>query len=396
MSARVQDERLFVDDVVTALTGTVMPSGDARPVFEDQMKRATEEFDLRTAEAFARALLEALCQEPIDPRRLEALLILGLAHPTILEHHRISLPKEGQRLAAMLTAQGQHERARTLLDVISKAVSDTTENEPAVAALSASNGFEFPPSTSGATSVTPNANAPIAGPPLNLLERDHARIEMLLRQADEAAARGRTSQAILCLQEVVSLDRNRRDVTRMIRDLRWQEQERRARSIRRSKVAAWVLAIVAATAGLAWREHGVSRRFDAIPRATPGEIASLRARIESIDALITVEKAWLGMGSALSERSDLEKAAREIEAVAAAKAAEVRLEVSQSSELAESTRSRGMLLAQQGRFDDALVELRRALELGGKDWSARSDVETNVAAIAEWIEKGPEGKGHVR
>jgi len=397
LNARAQDERLFVDDVVTALTGTVVPSGEARPVFEDQMKRATEEFDLRTAEAFARALLEALCQDPIDPRRLEALLILGLAHPTILERHRISLPKEGERLAAMLAAQGQHDRARTLLEVISQAANAATEIEftdaPQVAPAKSGTAANAP--TSAAPSSNSNSNA-AAEPAPHAVERDHARIEMLMRQADEAAARGRTTQAILCLQEVVTLDRQRRDVTRMIRDLRWQEQDRRARSIRRSKLAALVLALVAAAAGLAWREHGVRLRFEAIPRATPGELASLRARIDSIDALISAEKAWIGMGAALSDRSDLEKAVAEIEAREAAKASEVRLEVTLSADLAESTRSRGMMLAQQGRFEDALVELRRALELGGTDWAARRDVETNVVAIAEWIEKAPERKGHVR
>lgn len=396
MNARAQDERLFVDDVVTALTGTVVPSGEPRPVFEDQMKRATEEFDLRTAEAFARALLEALCQDPIDPRRLEALLILGLAHPTILERHRISLPKEGERLAAMLAAQGQHDRARTLLEVISQAANAATEVEFTEAAQTAankttSNGANAAPAASGQ-----NANAAAETNAPHAVERDHARIELLLRQADDAAARGRTTQAIMLLQEVVTLDRQRRDVTRMIRDLRWQQQDRRARSIRRSKLAALVLALVAAAAGLAWREHGVRLRFEAIPRATPGELASLRARIESIDALISVEKAWIGMGAALSDRHDLEKAAIEIESREAAKASEARLEVTQTADLAESTRSRGMMLAQQGRFEDALVELRRALEMGGKDWAARRDVETNVTAIAEWIAKAPERKGHVR
>jgi len=398
LNARAQDERLFVDDVVTALTGTVVPSGEPRPVFEDQMKRATEEFDLRTAEAFARALLEALCQEPIDPRRLEALLILGLAHPTILERHRISLPKEGERLAAMLAAQGQHDRARTLLDVIAKSVSDAAETEftePSQPIPTTAAGL-----AAYATSSVhaPNSNASASGDPTSPhpVERDHARIEMLLRQADEAAARGRTNQAILCLQEVVTLDRQRRDVTRMIRDLRWQAQDRRARSIRRSKLAAMVIALTAAAAGLAWREHGVRLRFDAIPRATPGELASLHARIESIDALISAEKAWIGMGTALSDRSELEQAAIEIESRETAKASEVRLDETRSLEIAESTRTRGMMLAQQGRFDDALVELRRALELGGTDWSARRDVMTNVTAIAEWIEKAPERKGHVR
>lgn len=387
MSAQAADKRLFVDDVVTALTGTVEPSGDSRGVYEDQMKRATGEFDLRTAEAFARALLEALCQEPIDPRRLEALLILGLAHPTILERHRISLEKEGQRLAAMLMAQGQHDRARTLLDVIAEAGQAASEIEEAAPRPTA-------PDAEPASPEVPSASQPASAP--NPVERDHARIEALLRKADDAASRGKTGQAILCLQAVVALDRHRRDVARMIRDLRWQEQERRLRSLRRLKFAALTLVLAACAVGLGWRESDVRRRFAAIPPAQPGDLKSLRARLEDIDGLLARERLWLGMASALTERTELQREVSDLESRAAAKRSEEVVQKSRTTELADASRSRGMLFAQQGRFEDALVELRRALEAGGADWPQRHEVETNVAAIAEWIEKRPERQGNGR
>ncbi len=378
MSAHAADKRLFVDDVVTALTGTVQPSGDARGVFEDQMKRATEDFDLRTAEAFARALLEALCQDPIDPRRLEALLILGLAHPTILDRHRISLEKEGERLAAMLAAQGQHDRARTLLDVIQKAVQEEeVELEPAPEA--------------------PGEPAPAAiAPAPKTLERDHARIESLLRQADDAAERGRTTRAIHLLQEVVSLDRHRRDVARMIRDLRWQEQERRSRSVRRFKFALVVLLLGGAAAGLVWRENDVRRQYAAIPAAESGDLKSLGARLESIDALVAHQRVWMGLPAALTERSELNREVGELQSAEAAKKSQLAAVSARSGEIADALRTRGMQLAQQGKFDEALVELRRALETGGDRWPARTDVQTNVTAIAEWIEKRPEREGNGR
>ncbi|MBL8861800.1 MAG: tetratricopeptide repeat protein [Planctomycetes bacterium] len=385
MSTQAQDKQLFVDDVVTALTGSVVPSGDARPVLQDQMQRATEEFDLRTAEAFARALLEALCQEPIDPRRLEALLILGLAHPTILERHRISLQQEGERLAAMLTAQGQHARARTLLEVIAQAV-----------AAGADGAAAEPESGAGSTTTDKASPASATGPDAKTLDRDHARIEQLLRQADEAAARGRTARAILLLQEIVTLDRGRRDVARMIRDLRWAEAERRARAVRRLKLTGAVLLLCAAAFGLAWREHDVRRRFEAIPRATPGELASMRARLESIDGLVAAERLWLGMASALTERTTLQRAIGEIEAREAATRSARALELSRASELAESLRARGLQLAQQGRFQEALDELRRALELGGPEWSGRREAQANASAIADWIANQPVDRGTAR
>ncbi|MCY2961604.1 MAG: hypothetical protein NTY35_15690 [Planctomycetota bacterium] len=393
MSSQAADKKLFVDDVVTALTGTVQPSGDSRGVFQDQMQRATEEFDLRTAEAFARALLEALCQDPIDPRRLEALLILGLAHPTILDRHRISLQKEGDRLAAMLIGQGQHDRARTLLDVIANAtVEQAAQAERALETSSTADTAKAP---LDAQKDEPAATASVAPPP-SPVERDHARIEALLRQADEAAERGRTARAIHLLQEVVSLDRHRRDVARMIRDLRWQEQDRRARSMRRLKTAVLVLALGACVAGLVWRETGVRQRYAAIPTAKPGDLAAMRARLESIDGLVAEERLWVGMAAALTERTELQREVSDLEMRLAAQNSEVVQEKARNGEMADAARSRGMLMAQQGRFEDALVDLRRALELGGPGWPQRRDVETNITAIADWIEKRPERQGNGR
>jgi hypothetical protein len=381
LSAQAPDQKLFVDDVVTALTGTVDASGSRHPILQDQMRRATEEFDLRTAEAFARALLEALCQEPIDPRRLEALLILGLAHPSILDRHRISLQKEGERLAAMLSGQGQHDRARTLLAVIENAAKENAAAEAP---------------TPEAAAATEAAAAAAASPIAQLEARDHAKIESLLRQADDAAAQRRTGRAIQLLQQVIALDGDRRDVGRMIRDLRWQEQEGRARTARRLKFVAFILVLGAGIAGLVWRENQVQQRFGAIPAARDGDMPSMRARLTAIDELVAEERVWFAMASAISERTDLQRELAQIEARAAAKKESADREAANTARLAEATRERGMLLAKKGQFGEALVELRRSLDLGGANWPARRDVESNVAAISEWIAKNPEREGQGR
>ena len=49
-------------------------------------------------------------------------------------------------------------------------------------------------------------------------------------RVNDCPARGKTNEAIRWLQEVVALDRNRRDVVRMIRDLRWEENERKSQN----------------------------------------------------------------------------------------------------------------------------------------------------------------------
>ncbi len=90
------DEHLLVEDVVNALTGgDLQRDEESVDDLRERMEGAATEFDERTAFAFGRALLDSLCEDPGNLRQLEALLILGLAHPDVLERHRISLAVEG-------------------------------------------------------------------------------------------------------------------------------------------------------------------------------------------------------------------------------------------------------------------------------------------------------------
>lgn len=358
MSAQAPEKNLFVDDVVTALTGPVDARGHATSALKDQMKRAADEFDQRTAEAFARALLESLCAEQIDLRRLEALLILGLAHPTILDRHRISLRTEGKRLATMLEHQGQVERARCLLETIYARVG--TEDD-----LIVDTGVE----------ETPAQRSKI-----------EEQIDGLLRRADDCAARGKTADAIHWLQEVVLLDRNRRDVARMIRDLRWQDNERKARNVRRLKIAGLILVVGGFVAGITLRETQIAQEFQAIPTAA-GDLASLRERLASIDGLVESNHFWFGMSGALREQSRLRRDISTLEQKAAELAHEAAIARDQKVEQADSAMTRGMMLAQQGHFEQALSDLRQALALSDKNWSERAKVQANVEAIEAWMKK---------
>jgi tetratricopeptide (TPR) repeat protein len=356
LSAQAPEKNLFVDDVVTALTGPVDDRGHSTIGLKDQMTRAAAEFDQRTAEAFARALLEALCKEPIDLRKLEALLVLGLAHPTILEKHRISLDVEGRRLATMLENQGQPERARLMLDTIAQhAEKAETVVDKGVA----------------------------ASRPTTPVEQQ---IETHLRRADELASRGRSADAIRELQHVVTLDRNRRDVARMIRDLRWQEKDHRARNLRRLKIGAFVLAAAAVITGLVAREFHIDALYRAIPPAS-GDLASLRARLDDIDQLMTSNRVWVGLIPALREESRLREDIRMLELQASRVSHEAELAKKHKSELSEAARSRGMMLAEQGKFEEALADLQQALALNEPDWDQRKKVEADVKAIQAWMKK---------
>ena len=49
---------------------------------------------------------------------LEALLVLGLAHPEVFERHRISMPQEGRRFAILLERAGNPQRAEDMLRLL--------------------------------------------------------------------------------------------------------------------------------------------------------------------------------------------------------------------------------------------------------------------------------------
>jgi hypothetical protein len=49
LSAQAPERNVFVDDIVTALTGPVDATGNATTALKDQMRRAADEFDQRTA-----------------------------------------------------------------------------------------------------------------------------------------------------------------------------------------------------------------------------------------------------------------------------------------------------------------------------------------------------------
>lgn len=354
LSATVPNDHLFVDDVVAALTGAVDTRGDARSALKAQMQRATDEFDQRTAEAFARALLESLCEEPIDLRKLEALLILGLAHPSVLDRHRISLAVEGRRLAAMLERKGEIERARVLLEVV-------TQHESGALGRAAPQPAATPPAAS---------------------EDD---IQRYLAIAEKAASRGRTNEAIRALQEVVALDRNRRDVARMIRDLRFADKDRRARLVRRLKAFAVLCVLGAIAAGVVWRERSLADRWATLPARIEGDRAAVQRRLDAIDAFVASQRLWIGLPEALRETAALRTELTRLDEAEARRKHEEAVVRSRAFDLCEAARSRGLALAQEGKFEAALVDLKQALALADPAWAHRGEVQSNIDAIEKWL-----------
>jgi len=354
LSSTLTEDRLLVDDVVDALTSP--PQEGSRDLCE-QMERAAEEFDRRTAEAFARALVDSLCEDPGDVRRLEALLILGLAHPSILEKYKVSLAAEGRRLCVLLENQGELARARGLLEVLAQRLPDERELQQDLASFMRR-----------------------AGDVDELVER-------CLERADEEVRKGRPMEAISWLQEVLLHDQTRRDVARMIRDLRYQEMENLARSKRRMRLAAAVFVVLAALASLAFRERNIAREYAGLPPATEGNPDALEARLEGIDGMIAGHRFWLGMFGASKERSELQRrrdhlAARSAESLRLAEEREY-----QKQAQAESLRLSAIEKVTAGELGAALADFEQALSAAPESWPRRERVAANIEAIQDLLER---------
>lgn len=359
MDQKAEDGREFVEEVVRALTcaespgegGAEEPGGDLLA----QMQRAAAEFDRRTAEAFGQALVNSLCDDPSNVRMLEALIILGVAHPDVLRRHGVSLAQEGRRLAVLLEHAGEVERARTLLELLATRLPGDRGLEQDLQGLMRRQG-----------------------------ETDEL-VERCLRRADEAVQAGKPAEAIPWLQEVLLHDRGRRDVARMIRDLRYQEVAERRRRMRRRKAAlVGVLISALATAGVV-REARIRDEMATLPVVCADDPASIAARLAALDELVAEHRLWLGRPAVSSERAQLRIQLDRLEAKAAEQRRAAAEAARERAERAEAARLEGRIACERGEFREALALFRRALALGDPDWSRRPRIEADVRAIEAWL-----------
>jgi hypothetical protein len=280
------ENRTLVDEVVAALTA----SGDgvsASSSFHAAVQRAKREYDEHTLESFARSLVRALA-ETQSLEMLEALVIVGLAHPRTFAQHRINLTQEGRRLAHLFEASGEKEKAQSLLEILAAQAPDDRTVDQDLASLMRRNG-----------------NAELL-------------IERYLKRAQELISGPRPLEAIPWLQEVLLVDRTRRDVARMIRDLRFAQQERKQRVVRRLRAFAVFLLLVAVIGGVVLRELALAKAWDEIAPARDNDLTSLNARVLAIDAFQEDKRFWHGMFTASRERRDLRAEIMRIEAGRAA------------------------------------------------------------------------------
>lgn len=348
---------LLVDDVVNALTSPPEGQTHGGSDLRNQMERAAEEFDRRTAAAFAEALVESLCEDPGNTRRLEALLILGLAHPQIAKRYKVSLSSEGRRLAVLLEHAGESDRARSLLELLLKHAPENREVERDLSSMMRREG-----------SID------------ELVER-------LMRNAEEQVQAGRPMEAVAWLQEILLHDSSRRDVARMIRDLRYGEQTRRDKTSRRNRLAVLLILLSTAISGLVVRELQLKSQVDALPVAALDDLNSIRLRLQSIDGLVDTHKAWIGMFGLLRDRTKMQERADDLEAQVAQQLRDDNRRQEERRTIAEAARLEGVKAVEGGNYPQALAHFRRALEFSNPTWEPRDRTLADIAALEDWLKE---------
>lgn len=328
-----------------------------RPALKALVENAATSIDGFTAQAWCLELLPYLTANPEDALALEALLVLGLAHTEVHARHRISMPQEGRRFAILLERAGDPQRAEDMLRLLLEM---------------------FP------------GNETLLGELEALERRDGSmgrRVERHLRSAEEALRGGRRDEALRWLREVLALEPRRRDVARMIRDLRFEEELSRENWRRRVRLAALACVGVVALAVFLGRERAIESERAALPVAQAGDLLSTRERLAGLEHLLEGNLFWLRMGGVSRECTLLRMEVERLELREVAQAARRTEARSRAALLADAERSQAFVAADRMDFDAALAHFRGALEVAPEHWEHREATQREVTLLEEWRTK---------
>jgi tetratricopeptide (TPR) repeat protein len=346
---------LLVEDVVASLCPSDWDNGHESETLPRQIDRAARQFNLRKAHMAVRLLLGKIEDGGEDIAELESFVVLCLAHPGLLTRYRLPAIEQARRLALRLERAEESERAQELLERMCVLMPTERGLQHELAGL------------------------------MRRLGKTDELVERYLGRAEEAVGRKNTTEAIGWLQESLMVDRSRRDVARMIRDLRYEEAERYRRSrSRRQRVVLTLL--LASLAGIgAYRERSLNARFRSIEQAAESDLAGLRDRLLAIDSFIQAEPLWLGAFAARSERNRLRTQIDVLEARQAERK-RLRLEVEEANlAAAESARLRARESVHRRDFETALKEFQEALEIAPENWEQRERTVADIQAIEEHL-----------
>jgi len=347
---------LIVRDVTLAVNGAPDTQLDPRGALAERVE-AVSAFDDATVEECIEVLQPVASGDEVDHDVLEALMLLALARPEACARFEVSGLSAGRRLAAALEAAGEVDRTVAVLELLAERFPGNRGVERDLAAVMRRRG------------------------------KVEELIERYLERANHLLKTGHTPEAIDQLREVLLLDRNRKDVARMIRDLRYQEVDEGREGKRRRRTVFLTLLFSLALSLAVLREIQIQREFDALPAVTGKDEAALHTRLASLEGFVQRYPVWHGSLGVLSERGELRVELERIEQERADAAEHKKEADRQSTELAEQARERGLLRIDSGDYASALKEFQSSLHLAPADWPRRERVERDVAAISKWLEE---------
>lgn len=351
----IQQSLPGVDEIVALLT----PSSDdgSAPDLRLHCMHVEAAVDAKRAEIFVEALLGYLESVPDAFEELEAAVVLWLAHPKALARRNVALAVDARRLAAVYERRGDVARAQALLEQLVARHPDDKALAHELASLMQRSG---------------NAD--------RLVER-------YMRSAEEAIREGRRQDAVTWLREVLAVDRSRRDVARMIRDLQFEAADKRRAWRRRMRVTGLLLFLASLVLGAIWRESWLQRRYSAIPAVEENDVPGLRDRLEQIDHLIASNPLWMGAFRASGERAELRVAIAKHESRLLREEMASEADLRRRIDEAESNYVRARDAVDEGDMPTALKHYLHALAVAPADWYARERTQADVQAIRAWLER---------
>jgi len=349
---------LIVRDATLAVHGAPDKRSEPREHLRGRITEV-EHMDERTALECAEVLGSVATGEGADPEVLEALLILGLAHPELNEGGQAAPMPIGRRLATRLEREGEIDHAMAVLEFLLQRFPGHEALERDMAQLMRRQGMVQ-----------------------DLVGR-------YFERAKKCIAEGRTSEAAGWLREVLQLDPARKDAARLIRDLRFKKLKQHQRSGGGWRVLLLLVLLAGGAGVLVLRELRLAEEFRGLPAASEGNTTSLQRRLADLEAFVERNPVWHGALRVLSERSELRV---RLTVLADQKQAEEQLRVDEERERlqsAELCRTRGLQLAQGGDLAGALRAFEEALSHGGSDWEPRERVERDVQDLRAHMARNP-------
>lgn len=348
---------LIVRDATLAINGAPEARGDARDHLRDRVEQVGA-MDAETLAACAEVLRSSGSGENVDVDVLEAMTILGLAQPAEAERFGLSPLAAGRRLAARLEQSGDPDFAMAVLEILLEAFPHQSALERDLSALMRRQGMVH-----------------------DLINRYEDRAKRLLRE-------GKTQEAIGWLREVLLLDGSRKDVARLIRNLRLKQTAgRRGHSTVWRKILV-ILLVSLGTTFLVLREQRLRTEFQSMTPAVAGNLQSMSKRLALLEAFLDANPIWHGSLFVISERTGLRGDIDRLEREEALKVQAAEAQLLEQIESADLLHAKARAKVDVGDFAAALEALKAARELAPAGWEGSASLENDIQAISEYLEDG--------